>query len=248
MPVVAKKVQRYQVAPWGYFEGEEGIKVITDQGQELMADVVLFATVKFHNSFVIFISLFLIKHGPTRLVDSINSVQPNAATICGRMLDSIVTLLSRREQERVVEEPEMPDIGEAVGYTATFVPLHNAGKKKDEDPVKEIKDPKEFLVKSSQDLHAHLWEYFCFATFTTLKLLQWIRSVLGSFNAFNASSVSLLDGSVLFLGLEVIHMNQKKYATFFDKSSLVSSSSKGVGVSLELEKRLKAFLDLLSLL
>ncbi|KAF9616409.1 hypothetical protein IFM89_029663 [Coptis chinensis] len=150
-------------------------------------------TVKFQKSFVIFMSLFLIKHGPTRLVDSINSVQPNgnlfvtiletfwiptlrlitgstelkltsvastklicespllldasAATICGRMLDSIVTLLSRPEQERVVEEPEMPDIGEAVGYTATFVPLHNAGKK-DEDPVKEIKDPKEFLVKS----------------------------------------------------------------------------------------------------
>lgn len=150
-------------------------------------------TVKFVKSLVIFMSLFLIKHGSATLVDSINAIQPNgnlfatildnfwaphlklitgtielklasvastrlicespvlldpsATAIWGKMLDSIVTLLSRPEQERVDEEPDVPDIGETVGYTATFVHLHNAGKK-DEDPVKEIKDPKEFLVTS----------------------------------------------------------------------------------------------------
>ncbi|KAF5181614.1 Exportin-2 [Thalictrum thalictroides] len=150
-------------------------------------------TGKFVKSLVIFMSLFLIKHGPAALVESINAVQPggdlfgtildkfwvphlkaitgtielklvsvsstrlicespvlldpSAAARWGNMLDSIVTLLSRPEQERVNEEPEMPDIGDTVGYTATFVHLHNAGKK-DEDPVKEIHDPKEFLVRS----------------------------------------------------------------------------------------------------
>ncbi|XXG74048.1 hypothetical protein AAC387_Pa07g2868 [Persea americana] len=63
------------------------------------------------------------------------------------MLDSIVTLLARPEQERVEDEPEVPDIGEAVGYSATFVRLFNAGKK-EEDPLKEVKDPREFLVTS----------------------------------------------------------------------------------------------------
>ncbi|XP_035539805.1 exportin-2-like [Juglans regia] len=65
----------------------------------------------------------------------------------GKMLDSIVTLLSRPEQDRVEEEPEMPDIADNVGYTATFVRLYNA-EKKEEDPLRDIKDPKEFLVAS----------------------------------------------------------------------------------------------------
>ncbi|KAI5647112.1 hypothetical protein M9H77_33117 [Catharanthus roseus] len=67
--------------------------------------------------------------------------------LCGKMLDSIVTLLSRPEQERVEDEPEVPDFGETVGYNATFVNLYNATKK-EEDPVKEIDDPKQFLVVS----------------------------------------------------------------------------------------------------
>ncbi|KAJ4953375.1 hypothetical protein NE237_030207 [Protea cynaroides] len=148
-------------------------------------------TVKFVKSLVIFMSLFLVKHGPVALVDSMNAVQPNiflvildqfwiphlrlitgtielkltsvastrllcespplldasAVILWGRLLDSIITLISRPEQERVDEEPEIPDIAESVGYTATFVQLYNAGKK-EEDPVKEIKDPKEFLVNS----------------------------------------------------------------------------------------------------
>ncbi|KAK9279305.1 hypothetical protein L1049_012984 [Liquidambar formosana] len=153
--------------------------------------------VKFVKSLVIFMSLFLIKHGSTNLVDSMNAVQPNiflaileqfwipnlklitgaielkltsvASTklICespvmldaaavkhwGKMLDSIVTLLSRPEQDRVEEEPEVPEIGETVGYAATFVHLYNAGKK-EEDPLKEIRDPKEYVVASLATLSA----------------------------------------------------------------------------------------------
>ncbi|XP_019091483.1 PREDICTED: exportin-2-like [Camelina sativa] len=150
-------------------------------------------TVKFQKSLVIFMSLFLVKHGPGNLFNSMNTARPNiftavlkqiwipnvklitgaievkltvvAATrlICespalldpsasklwGKMLDSIVTLVSRPEEERVVDEPEMTDemILENVGYKAAFVNLYNAGRK-EEDPLKEIKDPKEFLLAS----------------------------------------------------------------------------------------------------
>lgn len=154
-------------------------------------------TVKFTKSLVIFMSLFLIKHGTTNLIDSMNAVQHDiflviveqfwiqnlklitgaielkltsvASTklICesrvlldaaavihwGKMLDSIVTLLSRPEQDRVEEEPDVPDIGETVGYTASFVRLYNAGKK-EEDPLKEIRDPKKYLVVSLASLCA----------------------------------------------------------------------------------------------
>ncbi|KAL4622151.1 hypothetical protein ACB092_06G277300 [Castanea dentata] len=150
--------------------------------------------VKFFKSFLILMSLFVVKHGSMKLVDSMNSVQANIFSVIvkqfwipnlklitgaielkltavastrlilfmseppavldaayvelwGRMLDSIVTLLSRPEQDRVEEEQEMPDIAENVGYTATFVRLYNAGKK-EEDPLKDIKDPKEGLVVS----------------------------------------------------------------------------------------------------
>ncbi|XP_044492917.1 exportin-2-like [Mangifera indica] len=148
-------------------------------------------TIKFIKSFLIFMSLFLIKHGSVNLINTMNAVQsdivivileqfwmPNlklitgsievkltavastrlicespmfldgaALRLWGKMLDSIVTLLSRPEEERVEEEPEMPDIAESVGYTAAFVSLFNAGKK-EEDPLKDIRDPKEFLVVS----------------------------------------------------------------------------------------------------
>ncbi|XP_010506660.1 PREDICTED: exportin-2 [Camelina sativa] len=148
-------------------------------------------TVKFQKSLVIFMSLFLVKHGQAYLVETMNTVQPNiltailehfwipnlklimgtievklaavaatrlicetpalldpsAAKLWGKMLDSIVTLVSRPEQERVLDEPEMPEISENVGYTAAFVNLHNAGKK-EEDPLKDIKDPKQFVVAS----------------------------------------------------------------------------------------------------
>ncbi|CAH2051293.1 unnamed protein product [Thlaspi arvense] len=143
-------------------------------------------TVKFQKFLVVSMSLFLVKHGPVYLVDTMNTVQPNifasilehiwipnlklimgtvevkltavAATrlICetpapavsklwGKALDSIVTLVSRPEQERDVDEPnEMP---ENVGYTAAFVNLYSAGRR-EEDPLKDIRDPKQFLVAS----------------------------------------------------------------------------------------------------
>ncbi|XP_031504230.1 exportin-2 [Nymphaea colorata] len=156
-------------------------------------------TIKFIKSLVIFMSLFLVKHGHAPLVNTINAVQENifgvileqfwipnlklitgsievklclvASTrlLCespsllqdsppilvlwGKMLDSIVTLLSRPEQERVEDEPEVPDIGEAVGYTASFVNLYNAGKK-EEDLVKDVKDPKEYVITSLARLSA----------------------------------------------------------------------------------------------
>ncbi|CAI9292076.1 unnamed protein product [Lactuca saligna] len=122
---------------------------------------------------IIFMSLFLVKHGIQTLVDSINSVQANlfhvilgqfwipslktitgytevklsavasskllcesaslldpaAEELWGRLLDGIVTLLSLPEEERVEDEPEVPDFGgeATTGYQATFVRLHNAG-------------------------------------------------------------------------------------------------------------------------
>ncbi|TQD91385.1 hypothetical protein C1H46_023005 [Malus baccata] len=69
------------------------------------------------------------------------------------MLESSMTLLARPEQGRVEEDPEMPDIAENAGYSATFVHLHNAGKRED-DPLKDIRDPKEFLVNSLARLAA----------------------------------------------------------------------------------------------
>ncbi|XP_075474708.1 exportin-2-like [Primulina tabacum] len=151
-------------------------------------------TVKFVKSLVIFMSLFLVKHGSQNLAVSMNAVQPDvfrtileqfwipnlklitgsselkltsvvsvrllseslAASdfkLWGKMLDSIVTLLSRPEQERVEEDPEVPDFGDSVGYNTTFVQLHNSWRKED-DPLPEIKDPKQFLVATLANLSA----------------------------------------------------------------------------------------------
>ncbi|KAG2290547.1 hypothetical protein Bca52824_050151 [Brassica carinata] len=153
-------------------------------------------TVKFQKSLVVFMSLFLVKHGHAYLADTMNTVQPNifttivqqfwipnlklimgsievkltavaatrlicetpalldpaASKIWGAMLDSIVTLVSRPEQERAIDEPEMPEI-ENVGYTAAFVSLHNAGRR-EADPLPDIRDPKQFLVASLARLSA----------------------------------------------------------------------------------------------
>lgn len=154
-------------------------------------------TVKFVKSVIIFMSLFLVKHGPGALADSINTVQTNifpaileqfwattlksitgvletklcsvastrllcesptlladtSAALWGKMLDSTMNLLARPEEDRVEEEIEMPDLEKTIGYTPAFAQLYNAGKK-EEDPVKEIKDPKEFLVTSLARLSA----------------------------------------------------------------------------------------------
>ncbi|KAG8391954.1 hypothetical protein BUALT_Bualt01G0240900 [Buddleja alternifolia] len=87
----------------------------------------------------------------TRLI--CESLSPSDSKLWGKMLDSIVTLLSRPEEDRVEEETEVPDFGETVGYNATFVRLYNAGRK-EEDPLQEINDPKQFLVASLANLSA----------------------------------------------------------------------------------------------
>ncbi|XP_057778621.1 exportin-2 [Salvia miltiorrhiza] len=151
-------------------------------------------TTKIVKSLIIFMSLFLVKHGPEKLVGSMNAVQPDvfiqilekvwipdlksitgpqelkltsvASTriLCeylspshserwGKFLDSIVTLISRPEEDRVDEEPEDPDFSETIGSNAARFLLRNAGRK-DEDPLPDIKDPKQFLVASLANLSA----------------------------------------------------------------------------------------------
>ncbi|KAL8494897.1 hypothetical protein ACS0TY_019165 [Phlomoides rotata] len=152
-------------------------------------------TVKFVKSLVIFMSLFLVKHGSENLTGSIKAVQsdilpsildqfwiphlklitgstelkltsvastrllceslsPSDSKLWGKMLDSIVVLISRPEEDRVEEEPEVPDFGETtIGYNATFVNLYNAGRR-EEDPLPEINDPKQFVVASLANLSA----------------------------------------------------------------------------------------------
>ena len=51
------------------------------------------------------------------------------------------------------EEPEVPDFVEIAGYNATFVNLYSVGRK-EEDPLREINDPKPFLVVSLAKLSA----------------------------------------------------------------------------------------------
>ncbi|KAL1546167.1 exportin-2-like [Salvia divinorum] len=152
-------------------------------------------TTKIVKSLIIFMSLFLVKHGPEKLVGSMNAVQPDIffqilekvwildlksitgsmelklasvasiRILCeslppshserwGKMLDSIVTLLSRPEEDRVEEEPEDPDFSETIGSNAARFQLRNAGRK-DEDPLPDIKDPKQFLVASLANLSSH---------------------------------------------------------------------------------------------
>ncbi|EOA39589.1 hypothetical protein CARUB_v10008209mg [Capsella rubella] len=86
----------------------------------------------------------------TRLIcESPALLDPSASKLWGKMLDSIITLVSRPELEIVIiDDPEMTDeVFENVEYKAVFVNLYNAGRK-EEDPLKETKDPKEFLLAS----------------------------------------------------------------------------------------------------
>ncbi|KAM7475120.1 hypothetical protein LguiB_022363 [Lonicera macranthoides] len=114
--------------------------------------------VKFVKHLVKSMSLFLVKHGLQHLVDSVNAIQDNILPqILEKfwMVDSIISLLTLPEEDRVKEEPEeVPDI-ETIGYNDTFIHLHNAGKKEEEDPQKEINDPKHFFVASLANLSAH---------------------------------------------------------------------------------------------
>lgn len=152
-------------------------------------------TPKFVRCLVIFMSLFIVKHGWNNLVSTLDKMQPGlfltilekfwmpnlkqisgatetkltavastklicecpilldltAAKLWGKMLDSIVTLVTRPEEERVEEEPDVPDFAETGSYSATFIRLYNVNKR-EEDPLKEIKDPKQFLLASLANL------------------------------------------------------------------------------------------------
>ncbi|KAH0450584.1 hypothetical protein IEQ34_021276 [Dendrobium chrysotoxum] len=91
----------------------------------------------------------------TRLIcESPTLLDVSTVELWGKMLDSIIALLVQPGQSRVDLENELMDVPETVGYSASFARLHNAGKNED-DPLKETKDPKEFLIKSIAGLSAH---------------------------------------------------------------------------------------------
>ncbi|KAL2556995.1 Exportin-2 [Forsythia ovata] len=79
----------------------------------------------------------------TRLI--CESLTTSDSKIWEKMLDNIVTPLSRLEQERVEDEPHIPHFGETVGYNTTFVNMYNAGRK-EEDPLQKINDRAKFFV------------------------------------------------------------------------------------------------------
>ncbi|KAM0932662.1 putative importin-beta domain, exportin-2, armadillo-like helical, exportin-2, central [Dioscorea sansibarensis] len=90
----------------------------------------------------------------TRLLcESSSLLDTSAAELWGKLLDSIITLLAQPEEFRENVENEPPEVPETEGYSASFARLHNAGKK-EEDPLKEIRDSKEFLVSSLARLSA----------------------------------------------------------------------------------------------
>ncbi|MCO5572303.1 hypothetical protein L7F22_026056 [Adiantum nelumboides] len=92
----------------------------------------------------------------TKLLCESPFLQSDAAIpVWGKLLNSVITLLVRPEEERVEDEGDVPDLDEMVGYTAVYAQLHNAGKK-EEDPVKEVHDPKEFLATSLSKLSSCL--------------------------------------------------------------------------------------------
>jgi exportin-2 (importin alpha re-exporter) len=146
------------------------------------------STGKFIKSLIIFASLFSVKHGSGRVIETINAVQPNlfasildkiwipnlttisgdietklcavAATMLvaplfqssqeiyvGKLVNSVMTLLVKPEEDRVEEDKDVPDMDEVAGYVAVYAQLHNAAKRED-DPLKDIKDPKEFVAKT----------------------------------------------------------------------------------------------------
>lgn len=102
-----------------------------------------------------FVEVKLTASASTRLLcESPILLDSSATELCGKMLDSIITLLARPEEQRVEEEVDVADIGGAFGHSSAFARLHNAGKK-DEDPLENvIKDPKQFFVTSIARLSA----------------------------------------------------------------------------------------------
>ncbi|CAI9769590.1 unnamed protein product [Fraxinus pennsylvanica] len=87
-----------------------------------------------------------------------NTVQPDIfCTIFEQFWIPNLKLIT--EQERVEEEPDVPDLGESVGYNVAFVHLYNAGRK-EKDTLPEINDPKQFLVLYQANLSARSPEMY----------------------------------------------------------------------------------------
>jgi len=79
-----------------------------------------------------------------------------AAQLWGKLLDSIVTLLSRTNQDGTQEQndgTDAVDIQKTSSYSVSFVRLQYAGKSED-DLLKEVNDPKQFVVTSLATLSA----------------------------------------------------------------------------------------------
>ncbi|KAL5228605.1 hypothetical protein ABZP36_016870 [Zizania latifolia] len=79
-----------------------------------------------------------------------------AAQTWGKLLDSIVALLSRSDQDGAQEQNDGVDATDSQrtsGYSVSFVRLQYAGKSED-DLLKEVNDPKQFLVTSLATLSA----------------------------------------------------------------------------------------------
>ncbi|OAY84247.1 Exportin-2 [Ananas comosus] len=90
----------------------------------------------------------------TRLIcESPSLLEASAAELWGKMLDGIITLLTKSDKFGAEVEDDVLDIHETVGYSVSFARLHYAGKRED-DPLKEIRDPKHFLVTSLARLSA----------------------------------------------------------------------------------------------
>ncbi|KAL5222335.1 hypothetical protein ABZP36_027048 [Zizania latifolia] len=79
-----------------------------------------------------------------------------AAQTWGKLLDSTVALLSRSDQDGAQEQNDGADATDSQrtsGYSVSFVRLQYAGKSED-DLLKEVNDPKQFLVTSLATLSA----------------------------------------------------------------------------------------------
>lgn len=91
------------------------------------------------------------------LCESAVLLDASAAQLWGKLLDSIVTLLSRTNQDGAQQEQndgsDAVDIQKTSGYSVKFVRLQYAGKSED-DLLKEVNDPKQFLVTSLATLSA----------------------------------------------------------------------------------------------
>ncbi|XP_062188834.1 exportin-2-like [Phragmites australis] len=91
------------------------------------------------------------------LCESAALLDAAAAQWWGKLLDSIVSLLSRMDQGGAQQEQndgaDAADIQKTSSYSVSFVRLQYAGKSED-DLLKEVNDPKQFLVTSLATLSA----------------------------------------------------------------------------------------------